>query len=355
MTTVRGSLIRDVDPDRYRRVVAVALLALAVIVLTGAAVRLTEAGLGCENWPACTEERFVPELELHPWIEFGNRLISGVVAAAVIAAALAAYRRRPRRNDLIPWAWGLVAGVAAQIVLGGVTVRLDLHPAVVGMHFLLSMVLLWNAVVLWVLAGTADPPLGDPASDGTASSTPATVEVAERIGPVRIPGSGLANGRLLLALGTAVLIAGTLVTGTGPNSGDSRAERLGFDLVTVARVHAVLVWCFVATLVVLTLRLRAAPRTDGADRAFRIARFLVAVAVAQGAVGYWQFATGVPPALVALHILGAVVVWCTTILLYLRLRHRPPTVRSVDPIDDRDGQAAVDVNTDPIFDKMGSR
>ena len=360
MTTVRGSLIRDVDPDRYRRVVAVALLALAVIVLTGAAVRLTEAGLGCENWPACTEERFVPEFELHPWIEFGNRLISGVVAAAVIAAALAAYRRRPRRDDLIPWAWGLVAGVAAQIVLGGVTVRLDLHPAVVGMHFLLSMVLLWNAVVLWVLAGTADP-ASDSAtsdsttSDNTASSTLAIVEVAERIGPVRIPGSGLANGRLLLALGTAVLIAGTLVTGTGPNSGDSRAERLGFDLVTIARVHAVLVWCFVATLVVLTLRLRAAPRTDGAERAFRIARFLVAVAVAQGAVGYWQFATGVPPALVAVHILGAVVVWCTTILLYLRLRHRPPTVRSAGSIDDRDGRAAVDVNRDPIFDKMGSR
>lgn len=329
-------------PERYRRVVAVATVALGVIVLTGAAVRLTEAGLGCENWPACTEERFVPELEFHPWIEFGNRLVSGVVAAAVAAVALAAYRRKPRRADLIPWAWGLVAGVAAQIVLGGITVRMDLHPAIVGLHFLLSMVLLWNAVVLWVLAGSGDP--------NESTDPPEPIVLADRVGPVRVPGTAIANGRLLFVLATAALVAGTFVTGTGPNSGDSRAERLDFDLLAVARVHSVLVWCFLATLVVLAVRLGAAPTDDDTARAFTIARVLVAVTVLQGGVGYVQLSTGVPPILVAFHILGAVLVWCLTVLLYLRLRHRPPLDR---PADTPGHERGPDVNTDPIFDKIG--
>ena len=320
---------------RYRTTVAWALAALALIVLTGAAVRLTEAGLGCDNWPACTEERFVPELELHPWIEFGNRLLSGLVAVSVVAVALAAYRRRPRRNDLIAWSWGLIAGVAAQVVLGGVTVRLDLHPAVVGLHFLLSMVLLWNAVVLWVLAG----------SDGSVRR----FELADEIGPLRFPVSGLTHGRLLVGLATAVLVAGTLVTGTGPNSGDSRAERLGFDLVAITRVHSIVVWCFLAALVTLTLRLWASP-SDAAAHPFTIARALVAVAVAQGAIGYWQFATGVPPGLVALHILGAVVVWCLTVLLHLRLRIPVTAAHGPDEQDDW----VTDVNPDPPLDRMAT-
>ena len=325
----------------FRTIVGLAIGALSVIVLTGAAVRLTEAGLGCENWPACTDERFVPELDLHPWIEFGNRLLSGIVALSVVAVVIAAYRR-PRRSDLVGWSWGLVAGVAAQVVLGGITVRLDLHPAVVGLHFLLSMVLLWNAVVLWVLAGT------DPSSDRAAPVLP--VEIADRIGPVRLPGSGAAHGRLLVALATAVLVAGTLVTGTGPNSGDSRADRLGFDLVTIARVHGIVVWCFLAVLVTLALRLWASPPSVGAQHAFRIARLLVAVAVAQGAVGYWQFATGVPPALVAVHIAGAIVVWCSTVLLALRLR----TPWSPEPPGAVATDSPQDVNVDPELDKMAT-
>ncbi len=339
-------------PARYQTIVGVAIGALALIVVTGAAVRLTEAGLGCENWPACTDERFVPELELHPWIEFGNRLLSGLVAVSVAVAALAAHRRRPRRTDLIRWAWGLVAGVVTQVVLGGVTVRLDLHPAVVGLHFLLSMVLLWNAVVLWVLAGTGSPPR----RGGQARP----VEVADRVGPVPIPGSAPAHARVVVGLATAVLVAGTLVTGTGPNSGDSRAERLGFDLVAITRVHSVIVWCFVAAVVVLALRLRSSTSTDGGRRAFAIARALLAVAITQGGVGYWQFATGVPPALVALHIVGAIAVWCLTILLYLRLQIPAGRV----PLADGDAPPATailgrndrgsDVKNDPILDKMAT-
>ena len=302
--------------------VLVAGLSLAVIVLTGAAVRLTEAGLGCENWPSCSDERFVPEWEFHPWIEFGNRLISGAVALAVAAAVLTAYRRQPKRRDLISWAWGLVFGVAAQIVLGGITVRVDLHPAFVGMHFLLSMVLLWNAIVLWVKAGSGP---GD--SEPIEAHTPPSSIVG------RVPGSLLTHGRILVGLATVVLLTGIVVTGTGPNSGDSRADRFGFDLESVARIHSVAVWCFLLVAVVLAVRLNLStgtghpverPEVDALDPAFGAVRLLIGVGVGQGAIGYAQFATGVPPALVALHIVGAIAVWGLSVVVHLLLCRRPP-------------------------------
>ncbi|MEM7338054.1 MAG: COX15/CtaA family protein [Actinomycetota bacterium] len=299
----------SITPSTYTRVVAIAIFALALIVVTGAAVRLTDSGLGCEDWPACNDEQLIPELAFHPWIEFGNRLLSGAVALAVGAAVLTAYRRTPRRADLIRWAWGLVAGVAAQIVLGGITVRVDLHPAMVGMHFLLSMVLLWNAVLLWVRAVA-----------GSAESTPAVDRLTLRL------------GQLSLGLGTAVLVAGTLVTGTGPNSGDPRAERLGFDLTEITRVHSVTVWCFAAVTLIVILRLRSQPATP----ANAVGPWLLGAIVAQGGIGYLQFALGVPPLIVAAHIVGAIVVWCMAVLFYLRLFDRPaptpdPPVTTAEP------------------------
>ncbi|MGF1595409.1 MAG: heme A synthase [Acidimicrobiales bacterium] len=284
------------SPQRYRRVVLIASAALAVIVVTGAAVRLTEAGLGCENWPACSEDRFVPELALHPWIEFGNRLLSGVVALATVAAVLSAYRRRPRRRDLILWAWGLVAGVVAQIVLGGITVMVDLHPLLVGAHFLLSMVLLWNAAVLWVRSGSGPGPVA-------------------AVGPSSL----MAHGWALTAAATVVLVTGTLVTGTGPHAGDSRADRLNFALNDVVRVHTGAVWVFLAVAVALAIRLY---RSGGA--AEQALRWLLGISLAQGIVGYVQYATGLPPLLVGLHICGAIGVWVTAVLVHLRLVDRPP-------------------------------
>ena len=243
--------MKPVTPEQYRRVVFVAGLSLGAIVLTGAAVRLTQAGLGCEDWPACSEDRFVPEWSFHPWVEFGNRLISGFVALATIVAVLSAYRRQPKRPDLIRWAWGLVVGVLAQIILGGITVRTELHPAFVGTHFLLSMVLLWNAAVLWVKAGA-----------GGSETTP------------RVDPGIIAHSRVTLALATAVLFIGTLVTGTGPNSGDSRAVRLDLDLFEITRAHGVTVWLFLVSLVTLSVRLH---RQSGGRVPARISRGLLAV------------------------------------------------------------------------------
>lgn len=296
----------------FRRVALLAWFMQALIVVSGAAVRLTEAGLGCEDWPTCNEDRVLPEWQLHGLIEFGNRLISALVALSAVAVVVAAHRRRPRRADLIRYAWAVVAGTMLQVVLGGVTVLLDLHPIVVSVHFLLSMGLLWAAQVLWFRAGPdrsadeATEPIGEalPADAGRKWSGDVTLL------------------RALPVLASAVLLTGTVVTGTGPNSGDSRADRLGFELETVARIHSAFVWCLIAALVMLAVRtarsrLRRSDPLDG-PTGFTVLNVLLAVVVAQGAIGYTQFALGAPALLVELHVIGAVAVWSLSILLHLQ-------------------------------------
>lgn len=285
-----------VTPDRYRRVVLAALVALAVIVVTGAAVRLTQSGLGCTDWPACEEGRLAPEWAFHGWIEFGNRLFTGVVSLAVIAAVLAAWRRRPYRRDLLWWAWGLVVGVLAQAILGGITVLLELHPVAVMGHFLLSMVLLANAIVLLDAASHERPPPRPPTGTGG--------------------GSWSAHSRVVVAMATLVLLTGTVVTGTGPHGGDTRAERLPLELTWVARLHASVVWVFVAVVLALALRVIRLGHAD-LDRRLRT---LLVVAVAQGGVGYLQYALAVPAGLVALHVIGATAVWCAALWVHLGVR-----------------------------------
>ncbi|MEM9134873.1 MAG: COX15/CtaA family protein [Actinomycetota bacterium] len=301
-----------IGPTTYRRAVAVAWFALAAIVVTGSAVRLTQSGLGCEDWPGCSEDRFIPEQDFHGAIEFGNRAFSGVVALAVAVAVLTAYRRVPRRNDLLPWAWGLAAVVVAQIFLGLFTVIGDLHPFLVGSHFLLSMVTLWNAAVLW-----------DKASAGPGVARPL------------FPPSVIWHGRALVAQGAAILVVGTLVTGTGPNSGDSRAERLQFDLEAITRVHSVMVWCFLAIAAALAIRLGRTGRTPPH------LQWLLAAIVAQGALGYWQFAVGVPPLLVGLHVIGSMVVWCLAVLTHLQLFQRPNEEFDLEGVNDEPSLAKM--------------
>ena len=285
-------------PHQYQRYVLAAGWSLALIVLTGAAVRLTDAGLGCEDWPTCEQGNVAPAFELHGWIEFGNRLFSGVVAIAVCLAVLTAYRRIPARLDLIRWAWGLVAGVIAQILLGGVTVRVGLHPASVAAHYLLSMVLLFNVVVLWFKASGGGP--------GATLTVSTTVQN---------------GGRALLALATAVAITGTVVTGTGPNGGDDRAERFPFLIRSVVQIHSVTVWVFLALTIAMVALIRRSP--DASPRLQRFATVLTITVVAQGAIGYTQYFTGVPALLVVLHIPGSASVWIVTVAIYLAMFARP--------------------------------
>lgn len=284
----------DLSPASYRRVTVVAFALLCVIVVSGAAVRLTNSGLGCVDWPNCNNEKFIDVSSTHAAIEQINRLFTGLVALGVMAAVLGSLVRRPRRRDLTWWSLGLVAGVLGQIVLGAIVVLVDLHPAAVQGHFLLSMVLLTNALVLIKRAGEPDD--------------------AVRVRLVSAP----TRARVwLLVVATAVaMLAGTVVTGTGPHAGDEEARRFEFFTISqAARLHGVLVWVAVAfgALLVWHLRHRSADREplDGPITAW------FCVAALQGGIGYWQYATGVPAWMVAVHVAGATAVWSLTVWLLL--------------------------------------
>lgn len=285
---------RSLSPDAYRRICGVALVLLAGIVVTGAAVRLTGSGLGCSDWPTCEQDRFVPEAEFHGWIEFGNRLITGLVSVAVIAAVLGSLARRPRRADLVRWSWGLVAGVVGQVVLGGIVVLSHLNPWLVLGHFALSMVLVFNAVVLHHRAGDH-------------------ARVATGVAPRPIP----VLTAMLVGLAMVVMATGTLVTGTGPHAGsrDEPVARLPFQVSEVARVHGITV---VLTLVVVAALVLAVHRHAPAGHPLHsAARWLVAVVAAQAAIGWTQYFTGVPALLVGLHVAGATALWMVVVRLRL--------------------------------------
>ena len=205
---------------------------------------------------------------------------------------------RPRRRDLTWWSAGLIAGVAAQAVLGGISVKMELAPAFISAHFLLSIVLVWNALVLHHRAGTGP---GRP----VAVVDPATVRLS----------------RVMVAVATAVLFSGTLVTGTGPHAGDERAHRYDFATITeVARLHSLLAWAFLAVALVVVWRVT---RPGAPARLDAPGRRLVAAILLQGALGYAQYAAGVPPYLVIVHIAGSVLVFCATLAFHFALFARP--------------------------------
>lgn len=271
-------------PITCARLTRFALWALTTIVVTGAAVRLTGSGLGCEDWPTCSEDRFVADLEYHALVEFVNRLFTGVVAIAVIAAVLGSVRRRPRRPDLTALSLGLVVGVLAQVALGALLVMSELDPRFTMGHFLLSMVLLWNAAVLDVRARAG-----------------AGLEAAES---PRADGLNRLMLWAVLAVGAVLLVSGTLVTGAGPHAGDTRAERLPLLVREVARVHSIIALVLLGMVVWTWWRLRVAGSVDH-TRMRRVAVLLVV----QGAVGYTQYFAGVPVLLVGVHVALASVTW----------------------------------------------
>ena len=288
-----------------------ALVLLVAIVVTGAGVRLTGSGLGCTDWPKCTDTTFTPSSDLHAKIEFYNRMITGLVSAAVAAAVLGSLRRAPRRRDLTRLSLGLVAGVLGQIVLGGLVVLSHLNPWLVQGHFVLSMILVANALVLTHRAGQPD---GVP------------------VRPIVTPDL-LRWGKALVALATVVLLTGTLVTGSGPHSGHNEADpgasasealdaarevqRLPLDISTAARIHGIAMIFFLAATVWVLVQVR---RHQPAGKLLHTTSSLLTVLILQAAVGYTQYFTGVPAALVALHILGASLVWVAVLMVLLHMQ-----------------------------------
>jgi cytochrome c oxidase assembly protein subunit 15 len=279
------------SPSAYRRITLLAVVALAFIIVTGGAVRLTSSGLGCPDWPTCARDRVVAPWEYHAMVEFVNRSITGIVSVAVILAVLGSLRRDPRRRDLVWLSVGLVAGVVAQIVLGGITVLFHLWPPLVMSHFLLSMAILADAVVLHHRAGLPD-------------------------GPTRavVGGTLVRMGRLVVVAAGVAVFLGTVVTGTGPHGGDEKVARLPFFLPDVARFHGISVMLLLALVLVTLWRLR---RERAPDSLLRLGEVLLGVLVAQAAVGYLQYFTGVPVVLVGVHIAGATAVWAVAVRFLL--------------------------------------
>jgi len=270
-------------PRSYARITLACLVLLALIVVTGAAVRLTGSGLGCPDWPTCENDRVVAPLEYHAWVEFGNRLVTGVVAVAVMVGVLGALVRSPRRRDLTWLSISLVLGVIGQAVLGGISVLHRLDPKYVMAHFLLSMAIIWAAVVLHHRAREDD---------------------GRRV-PVTSAGQRLL-ARAMGAVGGIVLLVGTMVTGTGPHGGDEHVHRLGFAPHAITKVHGAFVWLLVLLTVASLWGLKRSAATSTLVRRGEVV--MVALLV-QAAIGYFQYATDLPPMLVLLHVAGATAVW----------------------------------------------
>lgn len=288
------------SPRTVQRAALAALVMSVVIVVTGGAVRLTGSGLGCDTWPKCTDDSLIVTQEqgFHGAIEFGNRMLTYVLSAVVGWAIIAARSAEPWRHSLTKLGWVQFVIVMANAVLGGITVLTGLNPYSVAGHFLLATALIAVTTVTWQRT-----------REGDGAPRP------------RVPGPVRKLSWALLATTLVLIAAGTVVTGSGPHAGDSsEIRRMPFDWDTTAHVHAVSAWlvCALAVAMWLVLRVVDAP----ADTRAR-ARDLLVVLLAQGAVGYVQYATQVPEALVAAHMLGSCLVWIAVLRVALSLRERP--------------------------------
>jgi len=287
-----GNRLRDrieISPHRYAQVAAVALAALALIVLTGAAVRLTGSGLGCPDWPKCYGGT-VPPLETHAVIEYGNRLLTGFVGFAVIAASALAWFRRPFRGHLAFFGALLPLGVVCQAILGALVVKHHLAPGLVMGHFILSMLLLDAA---FALAWCARYEPGE-----------------RRFSSDRL---GVWAVRALIPFGQLTILAGTIATGSGPHAGAHEGElvhRFDFEgtgtLEWMVQRHSTIAAAFGIAAIVVWLLLR---RPGGDRRALRPLTVVIGLLGLQGAIGGLQWLLELPSELVWLHVALATVTW----------------------------------------------
>jgi len=268
----------------------------SAIVFTGALVRITGSGLGCSTWPECTPGSYTPtsdqpEAPLHAWIEFGNRLLTFILL--INALALMFTILKSGRGELRKLGALQIVGILAQGVLGGVTVLTALNPATVAAHFLLSIILIAGALSLGQRAHGKSP-----------------IEITL----IPLVSKLIWLHLLLTAL---VIFAGTLVTGSGPHAGDSAAERFNLESRTMAWIHADLVIALLGVSIALLIAIRLG--LAGVARQVlsgRIQIFLI-IALAQGGIGYIQYFTKLPEALVAAHIIGSIAVWLSAWNLFI--------------------------------------
>jgi cytochrome c oxidase assembly protein subunit 15 len=307
----------SISPSQYQKITQISLLLLAFIIITGAAVRLSGSGLGCSDWPTCENDQLVAEIDdVHAMVEFVNRVITGFVALAVMIAVLGSLFRVPKRKDLIYLSIGLVIGVIVQIIVGALVVRAHLPPSLVITHFLISMILVWNAVEL--------------------NHRSRLENKVPKPSPTKIL-KGIT--KLCAAFAALVIVTGTIVTGSGPHSGAEKqqilealenqgeattisalkleVERLPFDVPDVARIHGISVMLFL----LVTLRLLFMIKQHSPALIAK-GQNLMAAIIVQAAIGYFQYFTGVPALLVGVHVEGATLIWVMILRLYLAV-HQP--------------------------------
>ena len=269
------------------RVLGLLVFLQSALIVTGGSVRLTGSGLGCPTWPECTSGSYVPvanqaEGQLHAWIEFGNRLLTFVLlicALAVVTFSVRVSKNAANKERVRSLAALQILGILGQGMLGGVTVLTDLHPLTVAAHFLLSILLIAGAISLRYEL------IGKP------------VEKTTGLISFLMP--------IFVWLTFLVLVAGTIVTGSGPHAGDEKAQRFGFDPQVVSWIHADLV---IALIVLAVMLLLIAHQSGMSQLVRRIGIFLL-IAFSQGVIGYIQYFTGLPEALVAAHLIGSTLVW----------------------------------------------
>jgi cytochrome c oxidase assembly protein subunit 15 len=303
-----GSLITP-SAVALRRWALAGVLASVAIIATGAAVRLSQSGLGCPDWPACTAHSIgaagaTGQTLVHRWIEFGNRLVTAAILIVAASVSVAAWRFRPDgtgrpRRDLLLLALAQPAGIVAEAVLGGIVVLTKLDPVWVSVHFLLSMALTGLAVMLHARAAAL-----------TRDAPPAPARRDLRVLSV-----------VLAAVAAAMVAAGTVVTGTGPLAGAGGVARYHLPLAGVTQLHADIGWLLTGLTVALVAGLRL---TGAPPRSMRLGWLLIGLILAQGSVGYAQYFAGLPAGLVWVHVTGAVLIWVTALRLTFALHERSP-------------------------------
>ncbi|GGJ54410.1 COX15/CtaA family protein [Streptomyces brasiliensis] len=287
-------------PRTVQRAALAALVMSVVIVVTGGAVRLTGSGLGCPTWPTCTDDSLTTTRAMgaHGVIEFGNRMLTYVLCAAVGWAIVAARSQKPWRRALTRLGWAQFWVVMGNAVLGGIVVLVGLNPYTVAAHFLLSSALIAVAAVMWQRT-----------REGDGAPRPLVGKAVQQL------------VWFLVAASVLLIAVGTVVTGAGPHAGDSsEVERIPIDWETVTKLHAVLAWIVVTLTFALWFVLKA---VDAPEGPLRRTRELFLVLLAQGVIGYVQYFTHLPEALVALHMLGSALIWIWVLRVLLSLRERP--------------------------------
>ncbi|MEV4945975.1 COX15/CtaA family protein [Streptomyces sp. NPDC053755] len=294
------------SPRTLRRAALSAVVMSVAIIVTGGAVRLTGSGLGCDTWPKCTDDSLfaTPEQGLHGAIEFGNRLLTYVLSAAVGWAIIAARSTKPWRRGLTRLGWAQFWIVASNAVIGGITVWMGLNPWTVAGHFLAANALLTVAVVTWQRT-----------REGDTAPRPRVPRPVRKLSWAIIGASAL------------LIVLGTAVTGSGKHAGDkSEVPRMPWDWTAAAHVHAIAAWVVCALALAMWLVLRV---VDAPDDTRARARDLLLVLLAQGGLGYLQYFAGVPELLVGAHMLGSSLMWIAVLRLSLSLRERPPAAPGI--------------------------